>query len=52
MPEGQSGAIVSIENRVANSSLGVHIAMVDRSDKAYFWSLEGVVSWELRIEQE
>lgn len=37
---------------MADSTLGVHVAVVDRSYEAYFRCFEGVAAWELSVEQE
>ena len=37
---------------MADSSLGVHVAVVDWGYESYFGSFERVVSWELSIEKE
>jgi len=37
---------------MANSTLGIHVAVIDWSDEAHLRCFEGIVSWELGVEQE
>lgn len=37
---------------MADTALGVHVAVVDRCNETNFWSFKWVVPWELGIEQK
>lgn len=50
--EGDGWGIVSIKDRMANSSLTVHIAVINWSNESHLWSSEWVVIRELDVEKE
>jgi hypothetical protein len=49
LTESEGGTVISVEYWVANSSLCIHVAMVNRSYETNFGCLEGIISGELNI---
>lgn len=52
MSECDGRRVVSIKNTVTDTTLLVHVAMINRSDKSDFRSSEWIVSREIHIEKE
>jgi hypothetical protein len=52
LTEGYCRGIVSVEDGVTDTTLSVHVAVVNRGDEAYLGSLEGIITRELHVEQE
>lgn len=49
LSEVQGRAVVAIEDGMADPTLRVHVAVVNRSDESHLGSFEGIAAWELRV---